>query len=81
MAREEGVSVRSGVSVKRGSLSGGGILSEGGETPILLECTTTDKKVQILSGSIPTRGNILLLDFLFSRSKTSDGIIANVVYL
>ena len=36
------------------------------------------------SGFIPTWGNILLLDFLFSRSKTSDaniGIIANVVYL
>ena len=36
------------------------------------------------SGSIPTRGNILSLDFLFSRSKASDaniGIIANVVYL
>ena len=33
-------------------------------------------------GSIPTRGNILLLDFLFSHSKASDasiGIIANVV--
>ena len=38
------------------------------------------------SGSIPNRGNILLMDFfvLFSRSKASDaniGIIANVVYL
>ena len=36
------------------------------------------------SGSIPTRGNILLPDFLFSYSETSDtniGIIANVVYL
>ena len=37
------------------------------------------------SGSIPTRGNILLMDFfLFSHSKASDaniGIIANVVYL
>ena len=36
------------------------------------------------SGSIPTRSNILSLDFLFSRSKASDanvGIIPNVVYL
>ena len=36
------------------------------------------------SGSIPTRDNILSLDFLFSHSKASDaniGIIANVVYL
>ena len=36
------------------------------------------------SGSIPTRDNILSLDFLFSRSKASEaniGIIANVVYL
>ena len=35
-------------------------------------------------GSIPTGGNILLLDFLFSRCKASDtniGIIANVVCL
>ena len=35
-------------------------------------------------GSIPTRGNILLLDFLFSRCKASDadiGIIANAVCL
>ena len=34
--------------------------------------------------SIPTGGNILLLDFLFSCCKTSDAnieIIANVVYL
>ena len=34
------------------------------------------------SGSIPTRGNILLPDFLFSRSKESDaniGIIVNFV--
>ena len=34
------------------------------------------------SGSIPTRGNILLLIFLFSRSKASDvniGIMANFV--
>ena len=36
------------------------------------------------SGSILTEGNILLLDFLFSRIETSDsniGIIANVVCL
>ena len=36
------------------------------------------------SGSILTGGNILLLEFLFSRSKASDaniGIIANVVCL
>ena len=36
------------------------------------------------SGSILTGGNILLLDFLFSRIKASDaniGIIANVVCL
>ena len=35
-------------------------------------------------GYIPTGGNILLLDFLFSYSKASDasiGIIANVVCL
>ena len=34
------------------------------------------------SGSMPIWGNILLLDFLFSRSKESDaniGIIANFV--
>ena len=31
-------------------------------------------------GSIPTGGNILSLDF-FSRSKASDAIIANLVYL
>ena len=36
------------------------------------------------SGYILTMGNILLLDFLFSRSKASNannGIIANVGYL
>ena len=33
------------------------------------------------SGSIPTRDNILFLDFLFSRSKTSDGNIGIIAIL
>ena len=49
--------------------------------PVSEEKSMLDMKT-LASGSIPTRGNISLLNLLFSHSKTSDtniGIIANFV--
>ena len=46
------------------------------------ECWTWNQRFMIGPVSIPTGGNILSLNFLFSRSKVSDsniGIIANFV--
>ena len=48
------------------------------------ERTVSDLESEVMRGlgSVPTGSNILLVDFLFSRSKASDaniGIIANVV--
>ena len=53
---------------------------------VSLERIVLDLESEVMRGvgSIPTGGNILLLDFLFSHSKASDaniGIIANVVCL
>ena len=48
------------------------------------ECWTWNQRFMRGLGSIPSRGNILSLDFLFSRGKASDaniGIISNLVSL